>query len=56
VRWDKSPDGASRVQVSPELIEASTAAAKWQAPFDAALTDVFRVQGDIAERAAEGVE
>ena len=56
VRWQKGAGGASRVQVSPELIEVSTAAAKWQQPFDAALTDVFRVQADIAGRVADALD
>ena len=43
VRWEKS-GGASRVQVSPELVQVSTASTKWQQPFDAAMTDVFQVQ------------
>src|SRR4029079_17038616 len=47
VRWAKGKDG-SRVQVSPELIEVATASAKWQQPFDADLTDVFKVQADVA--------
>ncbi len=44
VRWEKS-GGANRVHVSPELIEVSGSGAptsKWQQPFDAAITDVFR--------------
>jgi TolB-like protein len=56
VRWDKRPDGTSRVQVTPELIQVNTAAAKWQQPFDAAMTDVFRVQADVAERVAEALD
>ncbi len=55
VRWEKS-GGQSRVQVSPELIQVSTAAAKWQQPFDAPLTDVFQVQADIAGRVAEALD
>ena len=47
VHWARGAGGASRVQVSPELIDAGTAADKWQQPFDAPLTDVFQVQGDI---------
>jgi TolB-like protein len=57
VRWEKGT-GASRVHVSPELVEVSVSGAptsKWQQPFDAALTDVFRVQSDIATRAAEAL-
>jgi TolB-like protein len=56
VRWEKAPGGTSRVQVSPELIEASTGSSKWQQPFDAALTDIFQVQGDIAERVAQALD
>ena len=45
--------GGQRVQVSPELVEikaGGTPASKWQQPFDAALTDVFQVQSDIAAK------
>ena len=54
VRWQKSA-GASRVQVTPELVEvrkSGAPASKWQESFDAALTDVFQVQSDIATRVA----
>ena len=40
------------MQVSPELVQVSTAAARWQAPFEAPITDVFQVQGQIAGRVA----
>jgi len=52
VRWNKRAPGPGRVQVSPALIEAATAADKWEQPFDAPLTDVFKVQGDIASQVA----
>ena len=54
VRWDKRGD-ASRVRVSPELILASDASTKWQQPFDAAMTDVFAVQGEIAGKVAQAL-
>ena len=57
VRWQKS-GGASRVQVNPELVEvreSGAPASKWQQPFDAALTDVFQVQSDIASRVAQAL-
>jgi serine/threonine-protein kinase len=56
VRWEKGSAGQSRVQVSPELIQVSTAAAKWQQPFDAPLTDVFQVQADIAGRVVQALD
>ncbi len=55
VRWQKA-GGTSRVQVTPELVEVRESGAptsKWQEPFDAALTDVFQVQSDIATRVAQ---
>jgi eukaryotic-like serine/threonine-protein kinase len=55
VRWEKSAAGASRVQVSPELIQVSTGTARWQQPFNAAITDVFQVQADIAGSVAEAL-
>jgi len=59
VRWAKGANGASRVQVNPELVEVtdSTApASKWQQPFDAKLTDVFQVQTDIATKVASALD
>ena len=55
VRWEKDTGGQSRVRVSPELVQVSTASTKWQAPFDAPLTDVFQVQADVAARVAEAL-
>jgi TolB-like protein/tetratricopeptide (TPR) repeat protein len=54
VRWEKS-DGGSRVQVSPELIQVSSGTARWQQPFNTAITDVFQVQADIAGSVAEAL-
>ncbi|MGH9366058.1 MAG: TPR end-of-group domain-containing protein, partial [Thermoanaerobaculia bacterium] len=57
VRWVKG-GGTSRVHVSPELVNVSgsgAATSKWQQPFDAALTDVFVVQSDIATRVAQAL-
>ena len=56
VHWARGAGGTSRVQVSPELIDAGTAADKWQQPFDAPLTDVFQVQGDIASKVAQSLK
>jgi len=51
IRWEKS-GGQSRVRVSPELIDVAKGATQWQQAFDASLTDVFQVQGDIAGKVA----
>jgi TolB-like protein/Flp pilus assembly protein TadD len=55
VRWEKPANGRSRVRVTPELIQAAEATTRWQQPFDAPLTDVFQVQGDIAGRVAQAL-
>ena len=55
VRWEKS-NGANHVRVSPELIQVSTGSTKWQEPFDAALTDVFKVQADVAGQVAQALD
>jgi len=55
VRWVKDSAGQGRVQVSPELVQVSTASTKWQEPFDASLTDVFQVQADVATRVAQAL-
>ena len=58
IRWAKAADGTSRVEVSPELVEVSSGAAprtRWQQPFDAAITDVFQVQADIAGKVASAL-
>jgi len=56
VRWAKgNGKEANRVQVSPELIQVSTANSKWQQSFDASITDVFQVQGQIAEQVANAL-
>jgi TolB-like protein/Flp pilus assembly protein TadD len=57
VRQVKS-GGTSRVLVRPELVHVSGSGAptsKWQQSFDAALTDVFDVQSDIATRVAQAL-
>ena len=58
VRWAKNTDGTSRVRVSPELVRIGdgVATTEWQQPFDAALTDVFQVQGEIADRVASELD
>ncbi len=59
VQWEKLPDGTSRVRVSPELVDVTPGHAprtKWQQPFDAAITDVFQVQADIAGQVASALD
>src|SRR2546426_4709324 len=56
VRWEKQVGGASRVQVSPELVSVENGTTKWEQPFDALLSDVFEVQGRIAEQVAQALD
>ncbi len=59
IRWQRDSAGASRVRVSPELIRIAPGAApttRWQYSFDTTLTDVFRVQADIAGRVASALD
>ena len=58
VRWAKQTDGVSRVLVAPELVAMRANAApatEWSESFDAPLTDVFRVQAEIAGRVAQAL-
>jgi TolB-like protein/Flp pilus assembly protein TadD len=57
VRWEKA-GSTSRVHVSPELVDVTRPDAptsKWQQPFDAAITDVFQVQSEIATKVAQAL-
>ena len=58
IRWAKAADGSSRVEVSPELVDVSPGhppTTRWQQPFESAMTDVFRVQGEIAGQVASAL-
>ncbi len=58
IRWLRGPAGLSRVRVSPELIRLDSGPApitRWQQPIDAALTDVFAVQAEIASKVADAL-
>jgi eukaryotic-like serine/threonine-protein kinase len=55
VRWDRTSGGRGKVRVTPHLIRASDQTEVWAEPFDGAFADVFRLQGEIAERVATGM-
>jgi serine/threonine-protein kinase len=53
VRWASGADPASRrLQLVAELVNGKTGSTDWQQTFDADLTDVFAVQGQVATRVA----
>jgi serine/threonine-protein kinase len=55
VRWERRPGRPTRVRVIPELVDVRSGATRWQRSFDAALTDVFQIQGEIAEDVADAL-
>ena len=58
VQWEKLTGGASRVRVSPELVDVRPGHAprsRWGQSFDAALTGVFEVQAQIAGQVAQAL-
>ena len=50
VRWERRPDGSSRIRVTPRLIRVQGEQELLGQTIDAALVDVFDVQRSIAER------
>jgi TolB-like protein/Tfp pilus assembly protein PilF len=56
VRWQKSPDGQSRIRVTPQLIQVADATHLWADRYDAVMEDVFQVQTDIAEKVVESLD
>lgn len=56
VRWAKTEGAASRVRVSPELVDVASSTDRWAQPFDAPLIDVFQVQADIAGKVAQSLQ
>jgi hypothetical protein len=42
--------------VNPELIQVNSSASKWSEGFDAELSDVFKVQSDIAGKVASALD
>jgi eukaryotic-like serine/threonine-protein kinase len=58
VQWEKGAGGASRVRVTPELVDVRPGhapQARWGRQFDAAMTSVFEVQADIAGQVVQAL-
>jgi serine/threonine-protein kinase len=55
VRRDKA-DGVTRVRVSPELVRATDASTRWRRSFEAPMTDLFAIQGQVATQVAQALE
>ena len=52
IRWQRQPEGPSRVRVTPRLIQVADDRNLWASDFDEVLEDIFRVQGAIATQVA----
>jgi eukaryotic-like serine/threonine-protein kinase len=58
VQWERGAGGASRVRVTPELVDVHPGRApltRWGQQFDAAMSDVFQVQAEIAGQVAQAL-
>ena len=56
VHLDRGPAGASRVRVRPRLISVANDSQLWSEPYEVELTEVFKVQTDIAERVSRSLD
>ena len=56
VRWQHSPEGLSRVRITPQLIKVSDATHLWSSVYDKDMADIFQVQTDIAEQVAQALD
>ena len=56
VRWSKPAGGKSTVRVTPELVHVSSGANKFSQPYQAELSDVFKVQSDIAGEVVQALD
>ncbi|HEX6104761.1 MAG TPA: protein kinase [Gemmatimonadales bacterium] len=56
VRWERADSGAGRVRVTPQLIEVADDSHLWSEGYEVELTEVFRVQADIAERVTAALD
>jgi TolB-like protein/tetratricopeptide (TPR) repeat protein/predicted Ser/Thr protein kinase len=55
IRWGSAEGGAQRVRVSPALIKVSDGTQIWSQSYDAVMSDVFKMQSDIASQAASAM-
>ena len=56
VRWERTDSGAGRVRVTPRLIAVAEDSPLWSEEYEVELTEVFRVQSDIAERVTAALD
>ncbi|HEY6159121.1 MAG TPA: BTAD domain-containing putative transcriptional regulator [Gemmatimonadales bacterium] len=56
IRWEKSPRGPARVRITPQLVSTSDGTHLWAQIYDEPLDEIFRVQGDIAQRVVRALD
>jgi serine/threonine-protein kinase len=56
VLWEQPADGANRVRVHPQLVQVSDDTPLWSGRYEQELTEVFRVQSEIAGQVIQGLE
>lgn len=56
IRWQRAPDQASRVRVTPQLIRVRDDTHLWADRYDAVLEDIFEVQTTIAREVIESLD
>jgi TolB-like protein len=56
VRWERADSGRGRVRVTPQLIQVADDSHLWAESYQVELTEVFRIQSDIAERVTAALD
>jgi serine/threonine protein kinase/Tfp pilus assembly protein PilF len=55
IRWGALPEGGSRVRINPALVKVEDATQVWSQPYEAVMSDVFKLQSDIATQVANAL-
>ena len=56
VRWERADSGPGRIRVTPQLIQAADDSHLWADAYEVELTEVFRIQSEIAERVTTALD
>jgi eukaryotic-like serine/threonine-protein kinase len=56
IRWETVPGAENRVRINPRLIDVADGTQMWSEPYEAALTGIFRLQANIAERVTNALD
>ena len=56
VRWERSDSEPGRIRVTPQLIQTSDDSHLWADAYEVELTEVFRIQSEIAERVTAALD